>query len=385
MKYVVIIPDGMSGEPISSLGNKTTMEYAHTPNMDFLSQSGELGLVQNVPQGFPPGSDVANLSIFGYDPQKYYSGRAPIEAVSKGLILNEQDTVFRVNFVTVKEGIMSDFTAGHISSQEGSALIDILNKDLQSYLQGGDFYAGVSYRNLFKISDMNFSGLETVPPHDIVGQKIDKYFPVGNGADFLNNIMMKSTQVLENNSVSSNMIWMWGQGKKLNIPNFENKYGLQGAVITAVDLIKGLGVAAGMEYIHVPGITGFVDTNYAGKAEYALKALAEKDIVFIHIEAPDESGHLGDRDMKIKSIENIDKLIVGSILKGLKDTEHKILILPDHPTPISLKTHSKDPVPFLIYASGKDAVSDRVYSEIEAKRTGIFIKDGYQLMEKFVS
>jgi len=326
---------------------------------------------------------VCNLSLFGYDPEVYYTGRAPIEAVAQSVELADSDTVFRANLVTIEDNKMKDFTAGHISSEDGEKAISSLNAMIAD-VDNMEFYAGVSYRNLLKITDTSFN-IETTPPHDITGRDISGYLPKGSDSSLIKDIMNKSATVMPED-ISANMVWLWGQGTKLSIPTFESKHGLKGAVITAVDLVKGLGFAAGMDYITVPGITGFVDTNYVGKAQYALDALNDYDIVFIHVEAPDEAGHTGDLDLKVKAIEDFDEKVIGTILSEIKQEEYKLLILPDHPTPIEIKTHSRDDVPYLIY-DNKNLKDNKgaEYTENCAKTYSDETVIGYKLMSRFVS
>jgi len=382
MKYIVIIGDGMSGWPSDSKDGKTALELANIPNLDLLASKGEIGLVKNTPDNLPPGSDVCNLSVFGYNPAKYYTGRAPIEAVAQGIELGDEDTVFRANLVTIENGKMKDFTAGHISNKDGKDAICALNKMIE-HINNMKFFSGVSYRNLLKVEGEVFN-IETTPPHDISGQGISDYLPKGMSSSLIKEIMEKSLKIMPIN-IQANMVWLWGQGTKLSIPNFESVYGLKGGVITAVDLIKGLGFAAGMDYVSVPGITGFVDTNYEGKARYAIEALKNYDIVFIHVEAPDEAGHLGDLNLKIKAIEDFDNRVIGTILSEIGDINYKILILPDHSTPIEIKTHSADLVPYIIYDSSinqknKDAVYTEKYAQDNSKEAII----GHELMGRFI-
>ena len=362
MKYAILIGDGMSDTPLKELGGKTPLEVAKTPNLDYLAQNGVCGWVNNVPSGMPPGSDVAAMSIFGYDPKKDYSGRGPLEAASLGVKLKKDEVAFRCNLVTVKDGLMNSFTAGHISTEEAKKIIGTLNKKIGT--KGIKFYAGLSYRHLLILSSRLSSGLakaECVPPHDITGKPIEKYLPNNKLLKFL---MKTSIMPLLEHPVNierikkakkpASMIWLWGQGEAPQIESFKKKYKKTGAVITAVHLLKGLGKILGLEVIDVPGATGFLDTNYKGKADAALKALKKHDVVFVHVEAPDECGHMGDVKGKIKAIEDFDKLIVGKILSDTRVPGYpdiRILVLPDHPTPIKLMTHTSDPVPFVIYSS----------------------------------
>jgi len=372
----------MAGWPYGE-DNLTTLERAFKPNMDMMATKGEMGLVHNVPANMLPGSDVANLSIFGYDPLLHYRGRASIEAYSKGIALQETEVVFRANLVKIVDGVMKDFTAGHIQSEEASNLLKKIQTEVAKTDKDVAFYAGVSYRNLLVINNRKEQLLPvfTTPPHDITDKQINDYLPKDA---YLQGIMTKCAQVLQGAKSEANYVWLWGQGGEFSLPRFAEKYGLSGAVITAVDLIKGIGMAADLQYIEVPGITGFIDTNYKGKAEYALKALQEKDIVFIHVEAPDEAGHMGDAQLKKKAIELIDKELVGTILANKDFEDITIMLLPDHATPLELKTHTGDAVPYIIYNKIKKFDMARIYSEKCANATGIVNESGYKLMERLL-
>lgn len=395
MKYIVMVPDGMADYPLEELGGRTPLEAARTPNMDLLAKDGKIGQAAFVPEGMIPGSDVANLSIFGYDPKKYFSGRAPLEAINLGVELKEDEVAFRCNFITEGDGNLVDYSAGHISTKEAKILIKVLNRHFKN--ENIVFYPGVSYRHLMiiKDSDLEICKVKCYPPHDIMGQKIEKYMPDNKKAEFINDIMIRSRDILDHHEINqvrrdlkespANMIWLWGQGKKVELPLFKQKYGIGGAVISAVDLIKGIGCAAGLEAINVPGATGYYDTDYAAKAMYALKALEKDDFVFIHVEAPDEAGHNGDVRAKIAAIENFDKLVVGTVLAGLKNIkDYRLLILPDHPTPVALRTHTSDPVCFLMYGSGIEKDEIPLYNESEAKNSQFVFGNGYELMDCFI-
>ena len=399
MKYIVLLGDGMADYPLPELEGKTPLMAALTPSMDFLARKGALGRVQTVPESLDPGSDVANLSVLGYDPALFYSGRAPLEAASMKIRLDADDVAFRCNLVTLEEKdghlFMEDYSAGHISNEDAHALIKILNDALSD--EQFSFYPGVSYRHLM-IWKSGISGLMTTPPHDITGKEIKPYLPQGKGSERLKDLMEKSRKILLKTSVNErrqqrgdkvvSSIWLWGQGKSLTIPSFKEKYNCSGAVISAVDLIKGIGLASGLEPIDVPGATGFLDTNYYGKAEYAINALHEKDFVFVHVEAPDEAGHNGNFKDKIKAIEEFDEKVVGTILTKIKQfPAYRILVLPDHATPIQMKTHASDPVPFVIYPSPEDAVqqeSSLSFDEESAATTGLFFAQGHKLMDYFI-
>ena len=399
MKYIVLLGDGMADYPLPQLGGKTPLMVARTPFMDFLAQKGTLGRVQTVPKGLTPGSDVANLSVMGYDPTIFYPGRAPLEAASMKIALGADDVAFRCNLVTLtdKNGqwFMEDYSAGHITNNDAHAIIKILNDALRD--EQFSFYPGVSYRHLMIWKSGN-SELKTTPPHDITGREIKPYLPQGNGSEKLKDLMAKSKKILLKASVNErrkqrgdkevSSIWLWGQGKSLNIPSFKKKYDCSGAVISAVDLIKGIGLSAGLESIDVPGATGFLDTNYYGKAEYAINALNEKDFVFVHVEAPDEASHNGNVMDKIKAIEDFDEKVVGTVLSKIKQFPlYRMLVLPDHATPIKLKTHASDPVPFVIYPPPEELGQQehsRSFDEQSAATTGIFFPQGHKLMDYFI-
>ncbi|MEC4686522.1 MAG: cofactor-independent phosphoglycerate mutase [Nitrospirota bacterium] len=399
MKYIVIIGDGMADRPIEELGGKTPLQVAFTPNMDRLARTGTPGKVRTIPKGFSPGSDVANLSILGYNPAKYYPGRAPLEAVSMGVQLDNTDVAFRCNLVTLKynrkrdRAILEDYSAGHISTEEAGELIHALNRKL-----GDDsitFYPGMSYRHLMVWKNGEYE-LECVPPHDIIGKEITGYLPVGKGEDIIRNLMTMSVEVLEGHPVNkkrvsegklpANSIWLWGQGRKPDISTFREKYGISGALVSAVDLTKGLGIYAGFEILKVPGVTGYLDTNYMGKAEYALKALDKHDFVYIHVEAPDEAGHGGNYRDKIRAIEDFDALVVGTVMRGVRSFEqYRILLMPDHPTPVEMRTHTADPVPFVIYDSTDVKDNPVTFDESITERDGIVvIEEGHRLMDYFI-
>ncbi|MBI5892699.1 MAG: cofactor-independent phosphoglycerate mutase [Deltaproteobacteria bacterium] len=394
MKYIVLIGDGMSDEPIPELGNKTPLEAANTPNMDFLAQNGSIGLSKNVPDGYPPGSDVAILSVLGYDPRKYYTGRSPLEAASIGVELSKDDLALRCNLVALLEQggkiFMNDYSAGHITTDEAKRIILDLDKELSD--SGIKFYPGVSYRHLMVWNGgPDAAKMETTPPHDITGKEITDYLPKGEGSKKLIQLMNSSQMLLkehpvniereENGKKPANSIWLWGQGRRPQMPTLKQRFGIEGSVISAVDLVKGVGIYAGLNVVNVPGATGYLDTNYKGKAEYALKELETKDFVCVHVEAPDEAGHTGNLKDKIKAIEDFDEKIVGAVLKGMeKFKEFRVVVLPDHPTPIAKKTHTRDPVPFVLYPAKTS--NGKAYTEAEAKASGLFIEQGHKLIER---
>jgi 2,3-bisphosphoglycerate-independent phosphoglycerate mutase len=398
MKYVILQGDGMADYPIESLGGKTPLEAAATPNMDWLATHGIFGLAHTIPDGFPPGSDVGNMSILGYDPKNYYTGRAPLEAASMGVTLGPDDVAFRCNLVALREDggvtIMDDFSAGHISTDEATKIIQDLDRQL-----GGEsvkFYPGVSYRHLM-VWRSGIGSVKTTPPHDISDRETAAHLPAGDGASFVRNLMEQSQPLLACHPVNSERekrgerratsIWLWGQGNAPKMPTLNKRFGITGAVISAVDLINGLGVYAGLERISVPGITGFLDTNFLGKAEYGLDALRHKDLVFIHVEAPDEAGHMGDAAAKVKAIEAFDEKVVGTVLKGVdRWPDLKILLLPDHATPVALKTHVSDPVPFVLYSSDEKRSSSKPFgfNEGDAIKSGIKVEKAYTLIEGLI-
>ncbi|MBI5699318.1 cofactor-independent phosphoglycerate mutase [Candidatus Saganbacteria bacterium] len=395
MKYLVLIGDGMSDHPLKELGGKTPLEYAQTPNMDFLAKNGLCGWVNNVPKGMSPGSDVAAMSIFGYDPKKYYTGRGPLEAASLGIKLKKDEVAFRCNLVTIEDGKMADFTSGHITTKEADQILKTLNKKLGS--KDVCFVTGLSYRHLLIIrhSALGIRHLRTTPPHDITGKLIEDHLP---NNDLIRRLMKESIVPLLEHPVNkkrikagkkpASMIWLWGQGAAPNLKPFKKQYGKSAAVITAVHLLKGLGKILGMEVINVPGATGFLDTNYKGKAQYALRALQRRDLVLVHVEAPDEAGHMGDVKGKVRAIEDFDAKVVGTVLSKLRHCgfDIRILILPDHPTPIKLMTHTAEAVPFVIYQSRVAGRKSQVkgFNENAIKSARLRIKDGWKLMGRFL-
>lgn len=378
MKHIVLIGDGMADYPIRELGDKTVLEAADIPNMDRMALEGINGLATNVPDGMPAGSDVANMSILGYDPAKHYSGRAPLEAASMGIELDKNDVAFRCNLITIENGNILDHSGGHISTEEASQLMQAIEDELS-----GDvlFYPGISYRHLM-VAQFGAEAICT-PPHDVIENPASNHMPMRDSAEKLEELIRASWDILSEHPVNkkrieegkrpANSIWFWGQGYAPSMPSFEEMYGLKAAVISAVDLIKGLGICGGMDVIEVPGATGYLDTNYVGKAEYALESLKDHDIVFVHVEAPDEAGHMGSLEAKIQAVEDFDSKVVGTILEGIDkmSEECNVLVLPDHPTPIVVRTHTPDPVPFVIYPSfNKDADIVKTYSE-DAAADGI--------------
>ena len=363
MKYAILIGDGMADYPIEELGGRTILQAARTPAMDSIAARGRTGLAQTVPDGFPPGSDVANMSILGYDPAVYYSGRAPLEAASMGVALEADDVAFRCNLITIENGTIKDYSAGHISSDEAEILIDTLDSELST--EKVRFYPGISYRHLIVAGNNLGAETECTPPHDITGERKNSYLPRGRDGEFFSGLIEASMVVLELHPVNlkrvqegknpANSIWVWGQGYAPKFKSFQELYGKKGAIISAVDLLKGIGIYAGLDVIEVPGATGYLDTNYEGKASAAIEVLKTRDLVFVHVEAPDEAGHEGSIDKKMQAVEDFDSRIVAPILKHAEtsDEPFTILVLPDHPTPISIKTHTRDPIPFAVYRTDK--------------------------------
>ena len=396
MKYIVLVGDGMADTPLKELDERTPLEAARTPNMDFIACHGQLGRVKTIPEKMSPASDVANLSILGYDPAQFYTGRGPLEAANLGIELEDDDVAFRCNLVTVSGETMVDYSAGHITSKEASLLIKALDEQLGSHTMR--FYPGVSYRHLvlFKRgAQENLQSLSCTPPHDITGKNFISHLPKGENGALILKIMEDAKPILENHEINTvridlkenpaNMIWLWGQGKKPTMPLFKEKFGLEGSVISAVDLIRGLGKILGLHVIRVPGATGYYDTNYEGKAHAALKSLENDDFVFVHVEAPDEAGHNGDLREKITAIERFDQLVVGTILKAMKRKKnYRILIMPDHATPIVLRTHTAGEVPFAIFGNGVVGKGFLNYSEKEAQKSPLVIAKGHSLMEQFI-
>jgi len=395
IKYILLVPDGMADRPLDELSGKTPMQVARKPNMDYLAANGCVGMVRTIPPGMDPGSDVAAMSLLGYDPRKYYTGRAPIEAAAMRIPLDARDVAFRCNLVSSDGETMIDYSGGHVSTEEARELIALVNEKLGS--SKISFYPGVSYRHIM-VWRGGSPDVKTTPPHNITGKPIEGCLPEGDNEQLLRGLMFDSLELLDNHPINrrrrdagkspANMIWLWGQGFSLNLPNFFARTGLTGAVIAAVDLVKGLGMAAGIEAPSVPGATGYLDTNYEGKAACALDALRERDFVLIHIEAPDEAGHNGDIDAKIEAIESVDKRVLGRLLEGLKDVERfRIMVVPDHVTPISIRTHAEDPVPFALFSSFEPAgvhlrqSFGEPFDERAVPETKLRVEEGFRLID----
>ena len=397
MKYIVVLGDGMADEPLAELDNKTPLAYAKKPNMDYLAKKGTVGMVKTVPENMLPASDVANLSVIGYNPREYYTGRSPLEAVSMGVSMSSTDVALRCNLVTLSEEAtysektMLDYSAGEITTEEAEELIEAVRAELETELC--KYYAGVSYRHCM-IWDNGEVEQKLTPPHDITDKKINDYLPKNK---MILEMMEKSYEILKNHSVNkrrkeegyspANSIWLWGEGTKPELSDFETKYGKKGSMISAVDLLKGIGICVGLDSIDVEGATANIHTNFLGKKDAAIQELRNgKDFVYLHIEAPDECGHKGEVENKILSIELIDKKVVGPLIEELKEFgEYSILVLPDHPTPLHLKTHTPNPVPFILYNSIAEKDSGvLLYSEEEAEKTGVYIEEGHTLMGIFL-
>lgn len=397
MKYVIVLADGMADEPLVQLGGKTPMEVAATPAMDELARLGQVGLVSTVPDNMKPGSDVANLSVMGYNPADCYSGRSPLEALSVGVSMVDTDVIFRCNIVTVTEDepyaekTILDHSSGEISTEDADILMDAVREAFNN--EEFSFFTGTSYRHITVWKNGEVLDLE--PPHDHLGQKIGQFLPehpkfrsmMERSFDVLNNHPLNVKRAAEGKN-KANSIWFWGAGTKPALENFHNKTGLSGAMISAVDLLKGIAVGAGMQSIDVPGATGSLDTNYAGKAQAALDALLKEnnDFVYIHLEGPDEMGHQGELEHKIRSIEYIDEKIVAVVKAGLDvaGEDYRILVLPDHPTPIRCRTHTSDPVPYVLFDSTKAFDQGCAFTEKGAKESGIFVEHGYELIRKLI-
>lgn len=398
MKYIVILADGMADEPLEALGGKTPMEAACKPHMDKLARQGIMGTVRTVPLGMPPGSDTANMSVMGFDPRKYYSGRSPLEAVAMGIDLKENDVTFRTNLVCLSEEeayedkTMIDFSAGEISTPEAELLIEAVRGLVPAEAK---LYAGISYRHCL-VRSRGLTGTELTPPHDITGKPIKNCLPKGTCGEELAALQKASYKILKDHPVNqkrraegkrpANSLWFWGEGTKPCFDTIGKLYGVSGAVVCAVDLIKGLGLCAGMKAPKVPGATGGMVTDYKAKADTALKLLDEGcDLVYIHIEAPDECSHHGDCQGKIKAIEAIDGQVLGRIQKALGDQPYRILLMPDHPTPVLRMTHTAEPVPFVLFDSTAREEKTCRYTEREAEETGLHLPLGYELMEALVT
>ncbi|MEM4724671.1 MAG: cofactor-independent phosphoglycerate mutase [Candidatus Hadarchaeum sp.] len=387
-KFVIVVGDGMADYPVEELGGRTPLEVADKPNMDYLASEGKVGRISTIPQGMAKDSAVAALSILGYDPKKYFTGRGPLEAGSMGIDLGPKDVAFRCNLVTEREGKLVDYSGGCVTTEEAAQLLAELQR------QGlGEFHLGVSYRHIFVLRNANISE-GCSPPHEIVGEPISEHLIKSKDkvSQDLNRLILASRDILGSHPVNlrrlkqgknpANMVWLWSPGKRPNLVSFEKRYGIKGAIISAVNVINGIGAWAGMEILKVPGATGYYDTNYEGKADYALKALRRRNLVLIHVEAPDEAGHAGDAEMKIKAIEDLDRRLLGRIIK--KSREDVVSVLPDHPTPIKVRAHTSDPVPFAVFVPGARGDGLR-FTEADAERGSLGLIKGSEFMKLVLS
>lgn len=393
MKYCVLIIDGAAGMPLPERGNRTTLELADTPNLDRMAREGLAGMARTIPPGMEPSSAVACMSVLGYDPSVYFKGRSAIEAISMDVPFDDRDVLFRCNLVAIKDGAMWSYCAGHISGDEGRILIKSLNKELGG--KNVHFYPGVGYRHICKITG-NDETLNAVctPPHDIPGKPVAEFIPRGPGSGMLLDLMERSRDVLKDHPVNvkrisggdipATMIWLfWASGRIPSLPSFKNKYGLKGALTSGVDLLRGLGKMAGLDILDIRGVTDNIDNDYAAQASGALEALKNHDMVVIHVEGPDEAGHSGSADNKRISIEMIDREIAGRLLARKAD-DIRVLVMPDHPTPLSVQTHTDEPVPFVIWGKGFKSNGAKSYSEAQAKSTGFFMQEAYNIIDKMV-
>lgn len=392
MKYAVLVPDGAADYALDELDGQTPLQAAFTPNMDAMAREGAGGLVQMIPASRHPGSDIGNLEIFGYDSRVHYSGRAPLEAASMGIELEDGDIAFRCNLITREGDTLIDYSAGHISTEEGRELVHHIAEALSQ--EDIRFYPGVGYRHLMVYRN-GPEELVSFAPHDIMGQSIAAHLPSGEGQESIRGLMQQAEPVLARSAINqqrreagespANAIWLWGSGRALQLETLRQKHGIGGGVISAVDLVRGIGRTAGLEIIEVPGITGYLDTNYAGKAEYALATLERYDLVYVHVEAPDEAGHNGDPAAKKQALEDFDRLVVGPLVKGVKEYPgYRILLVPDHRTPIPLRTHSRESVPFVLWGSGLAADGMKSFDEQAGQEGSLHLDHGHELMDYLV-
>jgi len=393
MKYAMVIPDGAADVPLDELDGHTPLEVANTPCIDWITANGKCGTVVNVPDGMEPGSDVAMLSVFGYDPRQYYTGRAPLEAAAQGLKIEQDEWVIRCNIVSIVDGLMLDHSAGHISTEEGTAIIRELNEALAT--EDLHFHPGVGYRHLLILKGA--LAVKTTPPHSILGQKADDHLPKGRGAKKLVELIKRSREMLADHEINvvrndlgenpATSIWLWGQGKMPQLPSFADRFNVRCAVITAVDLVRGIAKLIGWDCIDVEGATGYIDTNYAGKGKAAVEALDHYDLVCVHVEATDEAGHSGSPQAKIQALEQIDSQIVSPLLKRLQaeGDRWRIMVLPDHPTPCTVRDHTADPVPFTVAGAGVETLRADVFTEESAAASDLHISAGRDLIEYFLT
>lgn len=390
MKYALILPDGAADEPVDELGGRTPFEAADTPNIDWIAINGRQGCLRTIPEGHTAASDVATLSVMGYDPNVYYSGRAPLEAAARGIETEPEDLIFRCNLVAIVDGKMADFTAGHISHKEAERLVEDL-RTLEAEA-GVVFHTGMSYRHLLVMRNAAEVRCDCTPPHDIPGEPVEEHLPTGPGSERVRDIMRRAHAMLVDHEVNhvrrdlgenqATHIWLWGQGRHRALETFESRFGVRGACIAAVDLINGIARNAGLSNIAVPGATGYLDTDYRAKGRAAVAALDKYDLIIVHIESPDEAGHLGDAAEKVKAIEQIDACVVGPVLEKLRGLDQwKIAIVPDHPTPVNTRKHSDVPPPFCLAGSGVGTLMAQPFSEKNAVRSSLQIDPGYEFME----
>lgn len=394
MKYVFLVPDGAADHPVDELGGLTPLEAADTPNMDRLAREGRGGTVNTIPEGMGAGSDIATLSLMGYDPREYYTGRGPLEAAYRGIRLKPGEFAYRCNLITERDDMVKDYSAGHISTEDATVLIETLDQSLGS--EKIRFYPGVSYRHLLILKEGGSKETVCLPPHDVMDRKVAEVLPSGPGADLLVDLIERSKPILADHPINkgridrgknpANLIWPWGQGGAPALATFMDRFGVTGAVISAVDVIKGLGYYLGLEIIEVPGATGYFDTDYDGKAAAALQALETKDFVFVHVEATDEAGHEGLAEEKVVALENFDSKIVGPIVSGLERFgEYRVMVSPDHETPVAIRTHTRGAVPFLLYEKGGETDSLSAYNEASAVAEGsLKLANGYELINLLI-
>lgn len=399
MKYLILVGDGMADFPIPELDGKTPLEAARTPAMDRLAQGGLVGLFRPIPDGLPPGSDIGNLSLFGYNPRTTFTGRAPLEAANQGLPIADDQVVFRCNLVTLEDGRMRDFTADHISSEEAATIVAALNEAFAT--EQVSFHAGVSYRHLAVVTARDHEHKQALasaicePPHNITDKEYEPWLPSGAGAELLKAWMLRSHDILRRHPVHGDRvrrgklpatsIWLWGQGVSPAMQTYQELYGKRGAVVSAVDLVNGIGRCAGFEVMKVRGVTGYLDTNYVGKVDAALSALERVDVVYLHVEAPDETSHEGDLGLKLRAIEDFDAQVVAPCAaKAVERGDVRILVAPDHVTALSTKTHAGGPVPFVIYGPGIPATGAAAYHEGTAASAGVLVAEGYTLVRRWL-
>lgn len=395
MKYIILVPDGVADEPVSELGGKTPLQYAATPNMDRMAREGFSGLVNIIPPGMHPGSDVGNLSVLGYDATKGFSGRSPLEAANLGIMLANDEMAFRCNLVTLSGSCMQDYSAGHITVAEAAAIMKDISQELSD--DKIKFFVGKSYRHIaiVRSSDLEaFQNTKCTPPHDIMGQEIAGYLPKGPKAEFLQDYAARANKILASHPVNekriargespANSVWFWGQGAKPQLESFKSRYGMEGSIISAVDLVNGIGRLIGLEIISVPGATGYYDTNYQGKADYGMASLKDKDFVYIHVESTDEAGHNGDVKAKVDCVEKFDRFVVGTALDYCqKNPDTRVLVTPDHPTPLCKRTHTDAPVPFVMFGKGIERNGLDGYNEHSAAQSGFCFTSGVEMVSHF--